>query len=288
MLLAAIAAAVFAVGYYAKRITAPPMQTSFPNAHLASLRTDLKRLDGQPTLKIADSVFNVTLHAARYFQREGLITMKESDDIIAKLTKQYTPYFLQSAKEHFSNNNWVTHRNLELRQRAKLLKGLRTQEDHKPILTGDIRASVDSVSNTITSYDEAQKLCKKTDFNSIENAKERIAQARSYVRMSNLRNCKELIDKLNSLPQRIEEAHYKQVERKVNKMAYYHYYSENDYKNDVAVDASNAIKEYRGHAYNLYGTQSSLDGLEQRYKNYWEAALEHFNRQHEDNSNSSW
>lgn len=284
MLLAAIAAAVFAVGYYAKRITAPPMQTSFPNVHLASLRTDLARLDKQPTMEVADSVFNVTLHAARYFQREGLVTMKESDEVIAKLTRQYTPFFLASAKEHFNQSSWSASKNYELRQRAKLLRGLRTQEDHKAILDDATRTNVDSVAAVINAYDDAMELANNVAFTTVDAVRQRFRQADSYTRMPQLRNCSDLMERLKSMRSRTEQNHYSYVKGKVDKMADYNYYSKSYYKDYVAVDASNAIKEYRSHAYGLYGTQTSLDRLEQRYKDYWEAALEYY----DDNSNSWW
>ena len=288
MLVAACVAAVLGVLYYARAITAPPLQANFPNAHLASLKADLKRLDGQPSMDMADSVFNTTLHAARYFQREGLITMKESDEVIAKLTRQYTPFFLSSAKEYFDQSTWAASKNFALRRRANLLCGLRMQEDHKAILDDAMRAKVDSVTIVVNAYEEAMELAKNVLFTNIEAVRQRLRQADSYTRMPKLCNCTNLMERLKSMRTRIEQNHYRYVKGKVEEMADYRYYSENYYKNNLAVEASNAIKEYKSNAYNLYGTQTSLDALEQRYNAYWKDALEHYNRQHQDDNNSWW
>ena len=288
LLVAAIVAAVFTVGYYAKRITAPPMQTSFPNVHLASLRTDLKRLDGKPSMEVADSVFNTTLHAARYFQREGLVTTKESDDVITRLVKAYTPFFLASAKEHFGQSTWAASKNFELRRRAKLLGGLRRQDDHKAILDDATRANVDSVSAVINAYDDAMELANKVAFTNVDAVRQRLRQADAYTHMSQLRNCSGLMERLKSMRSRTEQSHYAYVKSKVDEMADYDSYSETYYRNYVAVAASNAINEYKSQAYSLYGTQTSLDRLEELQKKYWEAALEHYNRQNQDDNNNSW
>ena len=283
MLLAAIAAAVFAVGFYAKRVTAPPMQTSFPNVHLASLRTDLARLDKQPTMEIADSVFNVTLHAACYFQHEGLITVKESDDVIAKLTKKYVPFFLKSAEEHFNSNIWPESRNFELRRRAKLLSGLRTQEGHQPFLTDELRASVDSVTNTIIAYDEAKELSRQTYFNNLADVKDRLAQADAYTRMPKLRNCSALVDNLKSMRSRLEEAHYNNVRQKVKEMSYYHTYSESEF-DDLSRDANAAITEYEKNAYQTYGQNRSMENLKELYDNYFTKAKTKYKQDREENN----
>lgn len=283
MLLAAIAAAVFAVGYYAKRITAPPMQTSFPNVHLASLRADLARLDKQPTMEVADSVFNVTLHAARYFQREGLVTTKESDDVIVKLTKKYVPFFLKSAEEHFNSNIWPESRNFELCRRAKLLSGLRTQEDHQPILADELRASVDSVTNTIIAYDEAKELCRQTYFNNLADVKDRLAQADAYAKMPRLRNCSALADNLKSMRSRLEEAHYNHVRDKVREMSYYHSYTESEF-DDLAREANAAIAEYERSAYQTYGQNRSMENLKEWYDNYFTKAKTKYKQDREESN----
>lgn len=283
MLVAAIAAAVFAVGYYAKRITAPPMQTSFPNVHLASLRTDLERLDQQPTMEVADSVFNVTLHAARYFFREGLVTMKESDDVIAKLTKKYTPLFLKSATEHFNGSTWPESRNFELRRRAKLLNGLRIQEDHQPILTGELRSNVDSVINTIIAYDKAKKLYRQTYFNNLADVKHRLVQADAYAKMPRLRNCSVLADSLKTMRSRLEEAHYNHVRGKVREMSYYHSYSESEFDN-LAREANTAISEYEKNAYQTYGQNRSMDTFKELYDNYFTEAKLHYKQERDENN----
>lgn len=288
MLVAACVAAVLAVLYYARTITAPPLQTNLPNAHLASLRADLKRLDGKPSMDVADSVFNTTLHAARYFQREGLVTTKESDDVITRLVKAYTPFFLASAQEHFGQSTWAASKNFELRRRAKLLGGLRTQEDHKAILDDATRANVDSVAAVLNAYDDAMELANKVAFTNVDAVRQRLRQADAYTRMPQLRNCSDLMERLKSMRSRTEQSHYAYVKSKVDEMAYYHSYSESYYKNYVAADASNAIKEYRSQAYGLYGTQTSLNTLEQRYDTLWKEALEHYNRQHQDDNSNSW
>ena len=283
MLIAAVAAAVFGVLYYARAVSAPPMQTKFPNAHLASLRADLKLLDGDPTTERADSVFSTTLHAARYFQREGLISVDESDDVIDKLVKRYAPIFLAQAQQHFASSTWASADNFKLRRQAHLLGGLRKQSDKSAILQGEQRAAIDSVGATITAYDDANELADRESFTNVADVQQRIAQARTYARQKPLSNCTELVDRLLSLPSRIERKHYAYVLGKVNEMAYYHSYNEDTYKTRVAVDAKNAIEEYEKNAYKLYGTQNSLSGLKDKYNYSWEAASEYYDQQTDDN-----
>ena len=291
MLVAAIVAAVLAVLYYARTITEPPLQTKFPNAHLASLRTDMERLEKHPSMEVADSVFNVTLHAARYFNREGLISMKESDDVIAKLTKLYAPFFITAAKVHFNNSTWSTDKNKELRRRAKLLNGLRTQEDHKPILdvNENIRKDVDSVAIVIDAYDKAVQLCKDSSFYSLKSAKERVSNARSYANMHRLKKCTSLLNQLFELPKRIEKSHYKHVVSKVEAMKDYRKYEEYYYRNNIAVEASNAIEEYENNANKIYGTQTSLEYLKKIYDDYWKEAMSKYHpKKDNDRSNTEW
>jgi len=277
MLMAAIVIAVAAVLYYAKQITAPPIQTSFPNVHLASLHTDLERLDQHPTLETADSIFDVTLHAARYFQREGLVTITESDDVIAKLTKKYTPFFLKSAREHFTTNTWAENRNDELRRRAKLLNGLRTQEGHKkPILTGEIRDRVDSVTYIIDAYESALNLCERVSFNNLDDAKKRVKEAHDYAKMPKLNNCSTLVATLNALPQRIGESHFDFVKKEVKKMENYPSYSEQEFA-ILTKKVGDAIGEYEKNAAKTYGinektVKDNVKELRERAGKYWEKA----------------
>ena len=65
MLTVAIVVAIVAVLYFAKRIVAPPIQTSFPNAHLASLDSDIARLDQHLSME---------MHA--FFSVKGLLRLK--------------------------------------------------------------------------------------------------------------------------------------------------------------------------------------------------------------------
>ena len=267
LLLAALAGFVLGVAYFAKSIVQPPMQTEFDNLHLICLHDDVMSLEQHPTSSRADSVFDYTLHAARFWSGEQLISIGESDTIIEELVNKYTPIFLRSAREYFEGASWSEKKNVALNERAHLLKGLRHQTTRKYTLDGDLRIQVDSVKIIIGTYNDAKKLAENTGFVSLDDSRSKIETAKDYAKCVYFKNCTSLIRALiDELPQKLESNHFKHLQERVNSLA-------SCYDRSTFNDVAQEIKEYSDYANDVYGTSHTshdLDILKDKADLYFE------------------
>ena len=264
--MAALAGFVLGVAYFAKSIVEPPMQTEFDNLHLISLHDDVMSLEQHPTNSRADSVFDYTLHAARFWSGEQLITIGESDTIIEELVNKYTPIFLRSAHKYFEGASWNKTKNDALNEKAHLLKSLRHQTTRKYTLDGDLRIQVDSVKIIIGTYNEAKKLAENTNFVSLDNSRSKIETAKDYAKWVYLKNCTSLISQLDELPKKLENSHFSYLKKRVDSLA-------SCYDRATFNDVAQEIKEYSDHANDVYGTSHTsqdIDKLKEQADYYFE------------------
>lgn len=267
LLIAGLAVAVLGIVYFAKSIVEPPVQTEFDNLHLISLHNDVKSLK-QPSMDgRADSVFDTTLHASRFWSREGLISLGQSDTIIEQLVNNYTPLFLKRAYKHFEGSSWSEDENNALYNRAHLLKGLRFQTTRKYTLDGDLRIQVDSVKIIIDSYNAAHKLASDLKYVSLEDSRDRIESAKNYAKQKYIKNCTSLTRKLvDELPKKLEKAHFEHLQRRVFDL-------ESCTDKNIFNDVARELEVYKDSANDVYGTahsSESLNALEELAEYYFQ------------------
>lgn len=278
VLFALLAVAVWVVLYYMKSVVSPPQQLKFSNQHQASLHRDAARMAAQGLEEAtADSLFSSTLHAASLFQAEGFIAPEEADEIVRLLAQGYVPYFVQTYRKTFANSVWSQRQLSFLRQRAKTLAGLKTQDDNTPMLSHELLQQVDSANLVLDKYDMAWKLCGNSRFETLPRAEATIKQCRELASTSPLSNCKALVDRLYSMREVLGKAHFNNVKSQVDKLDAYRYYDREFYMNTLVKRVYDAIKEYKQHADRVYGSSYSTQQLENRARDCYNMANDYYN-----------
>ena len=155
----------------------------------------------------------------------------------------------------------------KINSRISELHGLVTT-DNKVVIKGESNSSLNEVHNVIVAYYEAKRAASVGGYNGIQAAKQKIATAKRYASMSPINNCTDLVSRLNSVSDRLEQAHYSYLVGQVERLRPYYKYSQTEYDN-IALSISEKLDEYKNNARSTYGRVSDISSLESRAGSYY-------------------
>ncbi|SHK80624.1 hypothetical protein [Xylanibacter ruminicola] len=270
LLVVAILLAVGGVMAYYKTRVSPPRMLEFKNQYVNSDKKDITLVKSAKTDNALDSVFVVITHELDLQLADSFITNKEKDELLELFATQYVPSFVSACKSKFSKSVWNEGELQNINSRISELQGLVTTEK-KIVIKGEANTSLNEVHNVIVAYYEAKNVASTSGYNGLQAAKQKIATAKRFASMSPINNCTDLVLRLNSVPNRLEQAHYTYLVSQVERLRHYYNYNQDDF-DKMALDISEKLEEYKKNAKSTYGRVSDISSLESRAGNYYSNA----------------
>jgi len=270
LLVVAILLAVGGVMAYYKTIVSPPGKLEFKNQYVNSDKKDISLVKSAKTDSALDSFFVAITHELDLQLANSFLTNQERDELLELFATQYVPTYVSACNSIFNKSVWNEKELQKIKSHISELRGLITTEN-KIVIQGEANLSLNEVHNVIIAYYEAKKAASAGGYNGIQAAKQKIATAKKYASMSPINNCTDLVSRLNSVPARLEQAHYSYLVGQVERLRPYYNYNQTEYDN-IALSISEKLDEYKKNAKSTYGRVSDISTLESRAGSYYSNA----------------
>lgn len=267
LLVVAILLAVGGVMAYYKTIVSPPGKLVFNNQYINSDKKNISLVKSANTDSAMDSVYVAITHELDLQLANSFLTNQERDELLELFAAQYVTTYVSFCKSKFSKSVWNEGELQKINSRISELHGLVTT-DNKVVIKGESNSSLNEVHNVIVAYYEAKRAASVGGYNGIQAAKQKIATAKRYASMSPINNCTDLVSRLNSVSDRLEQAHYSYLVGQVERLRPYYNYSQTEYDN-IALSISEKLDEYKNNARSTYGRVSDISSLESRAGSYY-------------------
>lgn len=270
LLVVAILLAVGGVMAYYKTIVSPPGKLVFKNQYVNSDKKDISQVKSANTDFALDSVFIAITHELDLQLADSFLTNKERDELLELFATQYVPTYVSACNSKFSKSVWNEGELQLINARIAELQKLVTTGS-KIVIQGEANSSLNEVHNVIVAYYDAKKAASVGGYNGIQVAKQKIATAKKYASMSPINNCTDLVSRLNSVADRLEQVHYSYLANQIERLRPYYNYTQSEY-DDLALSISEILDEYKKNAKNTYGRISDISSLESRAGSYYSNA----------------
>ena len=270
LLVVAILLAVGGVMAYYKTIVSPPGKLVFKNQYVNSDKKDISQVKSANTDFALDSVFIAITHELDLQLADSFLTNKERDELLELFATQYVPTYVSACNSKFSKSVWNEGELQLINARIAELQKLVTT-GNKIVIQGEANSSLNEVHNVIVAYYDAKKSASVGGYNGIQVAKQKIATAKKYASMSPINNCTDLVSRLNSVADRLEQVHYSYLVNQIERLRPYYNYTQSEY-DDLALSISEILDEYKKNAKNTYGRISDISSLESRAGSYYSNA----------------
>jgi hypothetical protein len=276
LLLVAILLAVGGVFAYYKTIVSPPGKLDFSNQYVNAAKKDLSKVESANTDLALDTIFVGLTHELDFLWYNSFISDQERDELMQSFATLYVPTYVSSCNSKFNKSVWHEDELRKIDARIAELQALRTT-DKRIIIQGEANASLNKVHNVIVNYYDARKAASASQYYGLESAKQRIAAARKYALMSPINKCSDLVLRLNSVPSRLEKAHYDHLKKEVERLRNYNVYSKEKYE-DLAWNINSKLDEYDRHAKSVYGMASNISDLKRKAGSYYSMASSYYSK----------
>ena len=270
LLVDAILLAVSEVMAYYETIVSPPGKLEFKNQYVNSDKKDISQVKSANTDLALDSFYVAITHGLDLQLANSFLTNQERNELLELFATQYVPTYVSACNSKFSKSVWNEGELQKINTRISELQGLVTTEN-KIVIQGVANSSLNEVHNVIVAYYKAKKVASASGYNGIQAAKQIIDTAKKYASMSPINNCTELVSRLNSVSNRLEQAHYSYLAGQVEKLRPYYNYSQTEY-DKIAISISEKFDEYKNNAKSTYGRVSDISSLESRAGSYYSNA----------------
>ncbi len=267
LLVIAIVLAFGGVMAYYKTIVSPPGKLEFKNQYVLSAKRDISKVKSANTDLALDSVFNAVPDIIDFQFANTVLSDQERDELVESFAAQYVPAFVAACNSKFSQSYWDESKLRAINARISQLQQLRST-DQRIVVQGEANASLNEVKNVIVNYYDANRAAFANSYCGVQSAKERIARARRYANMPPINNCIDLVNRLNSVASRLEQAHYAYLSNQVELLNQNLSLEQTEFDN-LALSISAKIDEYKEKAKGAYGHVSDVSGLESRAAYYY-------------------
>lgn len=281
LLIVGILLAVGGVMAYYKTIVSPPGTLKFQNAFLRSGQQDMSTFQSSgclkevnvssatPETKLAQS-FSSFLHLIAFQQANELLNDQEHDQLLESFLKNYAPAYAQMCQHHFEEPVWSEEKMGHMKQHCDQVEAL-VDAQNEPIVQGEVREKLEQVKRIVANYYAAKNATAATGYQGIEQARQRIARAQESVSQAPLSNCAFLVERAQSLPARLGQAHYAYLVGQVERLRHYQNYTEEGYR-ELYLEIDAKLEEYKDQANSVYGEDRGISILYSRAEQYYSNA----------------
>lgn len=275
--LAALSIAAVVSFYYKKQVTAPAI--SFENVFLQDVDEMNGEIDAAADVTDLELVFKKALSRIGVFESESYLSGTQLKSAYSKFGTAFVPRFVDLSIEVFEGSAWPDKSLEYIKSQGETLLSGRKNKDSNILMTRD-EPAVREVVSVVKSYLDAMGLSDKYNGN-FNAARAMVSAARSYLEAPYLQNCTRLVDKMQNLPYRLNESHYRYLSNKVASLrAFRVFRSYEDYEQN-AEKVYALLNEYDEGAYSVYGTKNDLSELKTSYQEYLSLAYDYWSSDYE-------
>lgn len=271
LLAIAVIAAIAAVLVYMRTIVSPPDATKMHDQYAQALKQHLVDYDGA---EFAPDDIDALLDRVTRFRDENAITADDAQKAAADFTRAYAPRFAAWRMGRFERPVWLDDDHKMMLNR---INDLRSNALTAPTLAQmtSTNDSLSQVVNIINRYHRARSAARQATFYTVDDARQRIAEARKYLNDTTLRHCTALAEQLRTVPARIGKSHYASLRSYVNICGVYTGITQAEFENRLR-QANSKIREYNNNADKLYGSHQSTAHLSNTLARYQSQGNQYF------------
>lgn len=275
LLAAAVFIAVALVMAFYNTIVSPPRELSFKNQYVPIVNKDIESTKTKSNDKELDTAYTAVLHELCFMLKESRLSANEHDELKESFVKAYVPQYVAVCNHKFSQSVWNEVVLKQMQSHVKEIQSL-TTSDNKIIAGGDINTSLNEVNNTILRYYGAKSAAAASGYRGLNSARERIKTAQNYAQSSPISNCRDLVKKLNTVADRLNNAHVKHLASRVDVLATYYYQYPQYQFNDLSKEIYQEVIDYRNNAKSVYGSVKDLNSIDNTYTQYCRNANQYY------------
>lgn len=268
LLVAAVLLCCGAVMFYYKTKVAPPEAAATTNVYLQSVNDDIRLITPDVSDRTLDSLYTVLTGSIQFMMDEQLIKPGERDQLMTSFLQSYTDRLCASCNRKFEQTTWNDSELHAISMHIAQLRYFSPVEQSEPLLGEKQEEALRAVDKTITLYFNAKEAARVGSFSSLAQARSKIRTAREFAQTSPLNNCTDLVARLRSVPQRLEQAHFNYLTYQVERLRYWQNFGMREF-DELATSISRQIDEYKNNAQSVYGTSHSVSELQQRAYEYY-------------------
>jgi hypothetical protein len=251
-------AVAFGIIYYVDTVISEPPKGEIGNSHLEQLVADGDRLRLSDNYKVSLDLYEKIMRKSDMHSVFGYISPTDKRNIQEPAVGEFAKTFSNSSFEDFHKSSWDEGALNHKKQMVRTLRGT-------GYITGDsdVNKHLGTISSTVDRYYEAKELAGTTTFVSYENAKERIARAKSLAADAWLKNNTNLVASLNALPEAIHTSHFNYLTQTIKPVGQIDI---SKFGKASLVNLQSSLSHYKGGAQETYGTIRDVSALEKRLR----------------------
>ena len=244
ILIAIIFAIVTCIVIWKEAKLTPPNNLELKNEHF----DDIQNCIAEVSLLSMENDYQECVYKLRRYDKEGLVDSKSMKQFQMDFMDKYTPIFISESNKCFRQSKWDvepwTHE--FMKKRVTELKERDSQFNEK-----EYTSQLNDIINIIDRYDKAYELSTWTRYKNLKTTSGRERMAREYKNDTILRNCRDLVKKLDELPGKIKNNHLKYIETTTE---------------ELVCDDMYHFEEYNKKVKSLYNNEI-VDGYDKHYNN---------------------
>lgn len=243
--------AVAGIFVYAKTRVSPPVDTEMIDQYAPVLAAETEKLGSITDFAAMRSAYIMMDDKVARYRHEKVIDNAASDVYRVRIDSIYGKSLLDFGYSRFKTSKWkYDDINYALELLDELLADRLT--NGKAAVSSDFIAGAADIKGIVDDYHAAVRLTKRTGYSSVNDASDKIRQARNYAAHRYLKNNAALLNDLNAMPERLANSHYNYVSGLVNSLYNYASMTKDDYMRSVE-RVDKAINEYKGTS--VYGSK---------------------------------
>lgn len=214
LLLLAVVAVAGSLLFFAKSRLDPPRVVAHDGEQANQVRRLIKEVKQGLDSDTLSQRWFAAHHLIGFLNDNQLLRTGESDTLQTQLMERYVPAFVRKCELKFGWSVWEDDDLKQMRKRINLLQHIEDSEgrsvvERQPSLNGQL----DRVVNVLDKYKEACELVDRQSFKSLADSRKSIREARQYQADTYLSKNSHLMNELDSVPTRLQKAHYRYLER---------------------------------------------------------------------------
>lgn len=217
-----------------------------------------------------DSLFYLVLDEVSVQGENSLLEPDLRDRLLRDFLSVYTPKYQQECNDLF-RSSWRLSDFDAISGRLAEIKACKTSDGSEAYPS----SAVSELTQLFSTVNGARRCARTQNYVDEESARESIASAKNYASTAPVANCRELVQALGKVADKLEASHYSQIEAIAGRMAGFagNYYSLDGVNSDL--NKVNALIESYRNLSRVYPARS-LDNLEDRISDSYSDACSYF------------
>jgi hypothetical protein len=237
----AIAVAVGGVLFFIQTVVSPPDSIKQVEVHA----TDLQQFSasynpGAMNLSEAEKMLDAIIDRATIYKIDSLIGQKVYDEAVGTSATRFAKTFVDWSFSKFRQSVWKSSDHNKMKKLINKLRGIIDQKSKYALPD-----SIKTIESVIKNYNSAWTAAKDTKFVRYEDVEKKCDAADKYLEKDYLKNCKSLVNAINSVRKKLEISRYHQLKAQVDKLQYLDSFKSKDDYDNSSKDVSTELGTFQ-------------------------------------------